>query len=116
MPTTAPAAARARAFRIDKFAVPPACLARFLARLRRIQEMLAGLAGCRQSLVLNLAAGPAEFNVVTVVEWASTEAMERAKVLVQAWYAEEGFDPASFMASLGVRADLGVYVEAEREA
>jgi hypothetical protein len=51
----------------------------------------------------------AEINVVTVVEWANGAAMAAAKAIVQRKYAEEGFDPAVFMQTLGVRADIGVY-------
>jgi hypothetical protein len=71
--------------------------------------MLHGVPGCQQNLVLTQTGGTGEFNVVTVVEWASAQAMDAAKAIVQKKYAEEGFDPASFMQRLEVRADMGVY-------
>jgi len=65
--------------------------------------------GCKQSLVLTQTEGPGEFNVVTIVEWADAAAMARARTTLQALYAREGFDPPSYMKSLGVRGDLSVY-------
>ena len=50
--------------------------------------------------------------MVTVVEWASAQAIVAAQALVQKKYAEEGFDPKSFMQRLGVRADFGLYSNA----
>jgi heme-degrading monooxygenase HmoA len=99
-------------FRVDKFAVPTASLSAFLARVHNVDCLVATQPGCRQNLVLTLTEGPGEFNVVTIVEWASAEAMARAKATMQAYYASEGFDPPSFMKSLGVRGDLSVYSRA----
>jgi hypothetical protein len=38
--------------------------------------------------------------------------MAAAQAVVQKNYADEGFDPASFMRALGVRADMGLYANA----
>ena len=65
-----------------------------------------------RNLVLTQSEGPGEFNVVTIVEWASVEAMAQAKATMQAHYESEGFDPPAFMKSLGVRGDLSVYSRA----
>jgi heme-degrading monooxygenase HmoA len=96
-------------FRVDKFAVPPASLPAFLERVRRVDHLLATQPGCRQNLVLTQTDGPGEFNVVTLVEWADAAAMAQARATVQAHYTSEGFDPPSFMKSLGIRADMSVY-------
>lgn len=99
-------------FRVDKFAVPAASLSAFLERVHNVDRLLARQPGCRQNLVLTQTEGPGEFNVVTIVEWASAEAMARAKATMQAQYASEGFDPPAFMKGLGVRGDLSVYCRA----
>ena len=99
-------------FRVDKFAVPPASLSAFLARVHIVDRLLAKQPGCRQNLVLTQSEGSGEFNVVTIVEWASAEVMAQAKATMQAHYASEGFDPPAFMKSLGVRGDLSVYSRA----
>ncbi len=92
--------------------MPTAAASAFLAQLQRVQRVLDTLSGCKQNLILTQTAGPGEFNVVTVVEWATQAAMAEAKSFMQAHYAREGFDAATFMASLGVRADLATYTVA----
>jgi hypothetical protein len=99
-------------FRIDKFVVPPDALPAFMERVHRIKQMLDPLPGCHQNLVLTQTDGPGTFNVVTIVEWASPQAVAGAQAIVQRQYAAEGFDPSAFMRKLGVRADLGVYASA----
>jgi heme-degrading monooxygenase HmoA len=97
-------------FRVDKFAVPADALSAFLARVKWVDRVLGEMPGCRQNLVLTQAGETSsEFNVTTIVEWESAEAMAAAKARAQRRYAEEGFDPAAFMRRVGVRADLGVY-------
>ena len=96
-------------FRVDKFAVPAASLTAFLERVHNVDRLLATQPGCIQNIVLTQTEGSGEFNVVTIVEWASAEAMALAKETMQAHYASEGFNPPVFMKSLGVRGDLSVY-------
>lgn len=96
-------------FRVDKFAVPAASLGAFLERVHHVDRLLASQPGCLQNLVLTQTEATHECNIVTIVEWASAEAMARAKATLQAHYASEGFDPPAFMRSLGVRGDLSVY-------
>jgi hypothetical protein len=96
-------------YRIDAFDVPSSARDAFLARVRKVQTMLQALDGCRQNLVLTQSGGPGHFDVVTVVEWESETAMAAARQFVRERYESEGFDPATFMASLGVTGQLGVY-------
>jgi len=108
-PTLFSPSASTSVFRIDKFAVSPDSLSAFMGRVQRIRRLLETQPGCKQNLVLTQTGGPGEFNVVTVVEWASAQAMSEAKAAIDAHYAGEGFDPQAFMQSLGVRADLALY-------
>ncbi len=96
-------------FRVDKFKVPEAAMAAFSGRLHLIQRALDEQAGCGQNLVLRQTGGPGEFNVVTIVEWASAEAMATAQARMQQRYADEGFDPKAFMQRHGIQADLALY-------
>ena len=96
-------------FRIDKFVVPAVALPTFMQQVQRTQQALGALPGCQQNLVLTQTGGGSEFNVATVVEWASAQAMAAAQGVMKEKYAQEDFDPASFMRRLGVRADLGLY-------
>ncbi|HEX3140086.1 MAG TPA: antibiotic biosynthesis monooxygenase [Rhizobacter sp.] len=99
----------AAVFRIDRFEVPAQALPAFMERVRFVDQRLAGLPGCRQNLVLQQPGSGAETRVITLVEWASAQAMEAAKAVMQKEYAAEGFDPPAFMRQLGVRADMGSY-------
>lgn len=96
-------------FRIDRFDVPRPALEPFLARLRITQRLLGQQPGCRQNLVLTGDEQPAGVAVVTVVEWADTDAMASAKTAMQQYHAREAFDPAAFMRELGIRPDLRTY-------
>lgn len=100
-------------YRIDSFAVPASARDAFLGRVRTIQAILEPLDGCRQNLVLERTDEGGRFNIVTVVEWSSKEAMAQARRVVAERYASEGFDPASFMSGLGVDAELGVFAPLE---
>lgn len=95
-------------FRIDKFAVPKEALPAFMSRLHWIDQALAALPGCRQNRVMTECSG-SEYNVATLVEWASADAMVAARAQIQRRYSEEGFDPTAFMRRLGVRADMGLF-------
>lgn len=96
-------------FRVDKFVVPEATREKFVERLRTIQALLDGLEGCLQNLVLEQVSGPGTFNFVTIVEWASQEAMDNARNVATAEYARTNFNPQAFMQQLGITADMGSY-------
>ncbi|MBD1546576.1 antibiotic biosynthesis monooxygenase family protein [Roseibium aggregatum] len=96
-------------FRVDKFIVPEAARDAFVERLRTIQTLLDNLEGCLQNLVLEQVSGPGTFNFVTIVEWASQEAMENARAIAAAEYARTSFNPQAFMQELGITADMGNY-------
>jgi hypothetical protein len=99
----------ASTFRIDRFDVPRAALAPFMARLRITQRLLDERQGCRQNLVLAGDEDGETIAVVTVVEWADVDAMAAAKAAMQAHYAREGFEPAAFLRELGIRPDMRAY-------
>jgi len=102
--TTSPAT-----FRIDRFDVPRAALDPFMARLRITQRLLDAREGCRQNLVLLDPEQGDAVAVVTIVEWASDDAMAAAKAAMREHYAREGFDPAAFMHDLGIRPDMRAF-------
>lgn len=97
-------------YRLDRFIVPAEALPAFNERLRYTQHVLDGMPGCRQNLVLSRIGTGGEYDVATLVEWDSTDAVAAAKAAMQQRYAEEGFDPAEFMRALGIRADMASYV------
>ena len=96
-------------FRIDKFVVPTDVLPSFVAQMQRVQQTLRTLPGCLRNHVLTQTGGPGEFNVITLVEWASEQAVAAAQIVVKKKFAQEGFDPVGFVQQNGVRADMGLY-------
>lgn len=103
------AVSSAPVFRVDKFVVPADVLPAFVAQMQRVQHTLRTLPGCLRAHVLNQTGGAGEFNVVTLVEWASADAVASAAALVKQKFAQEGFDPVAFTKNAGVRSDLGFY-------
>ena len=100
----------AAVFRVDKFIVPGASLPAFMARMKEIQQMVRALPGCRRDLLLQQTGGAGEFNVVRIIEWASTEAVDSALATMQQRFKDEGFDPtAFFVKQLGAKTDFGLY-------
>lgn len=96
-------------FRVDKFVVPSQSLSVFVERIHHVQRMLGDLPGCLQKHVLTQTGDSSEFDVVTVVEWASADAVAAAQTVVQKQLASEGFDLQAFRKKLGVRGDSGMY-------
>ncbi|HWV04435.1 antibiotic biosynthesis monooxygenase [Ralstonia sp.] len=99
-------------FRIGRFAVPAAAMPAFMGRIQQARAQLAAQPGCLKSSVLTHTAGATEFNVVSIVEWTSLQAMEAAKSAIEARQIQEGFDPETFRRDLGIRADTAVYTVA----
>ncbi|WP_432720819.1 antibiotic biosynthesis monooxygenase [Jeongeupia wiesaeckerbachi] len=106
-PMSSQIAPQSSVFRVDRFSVPDAALAAFIDRVERTNRLLAGLAGCKQQLVLTQAGDPHQ--VVTLIEWTDATALAAAKAVVEQQYRAEGFDPAAFMLQLGVSADMRVF-------
>lgn len=112
MPSESSSRASASVFRIDKFVVPSQSISAFVERIHHVQRMLGELPGCLQKHVLTQTGDSSEFDVVTVVEWASADAIAAAQAVMQEQLAREGFDLQAFRKKLGVRGDSGMYREA----
>lgn len=107
-----------RIYRVDKYVVPPQALAEFMDKTRKTHDLLRVLPGFVQDLVLEQAAGPGEFNFVTIVEWESLESIEKAKVAEMAMHRKMRFNPRKTFARLGIKADLANYqcIDTQRNA
>jgi len=112
MPSESSSHACTSVFRIDKFVVPSQSISAFVERIHHVQRMLGDLPGCLQKHVLTQTGDSSEFDVVTVVEWASADAIAAAQAVMQQQLATEGFDLQAFRKKLGVRGDSGMYREA----
>jgi heme-degrading monooxygenase HmoA len=96
-------------YRVDKFVVPSTARKEFLDKVRRTHAVLKAQPGFLQDFVLEQASGPGEFNFVTMVEWASQEAVEKAGAAVAALHRGMNFDAKELFARTGIRADIANY-------
>ena len=101
--------ATAHVFRVDKFMVPTAARDEFLARVRDTHALLRTQPGFVHDWILEQTDGPARFNLVTTVEWASEAAVARAKAAVMEMHRQAGFNASELVARLGISADVGTY-------
>jgi heme-degrading monooxygenase HmoA len=83
MPKESSAPASHSVFRIDKFVVPSQAISAFVERIHHVQRMLGEQPGCLQKHVLTQTGDSSEFDVVTVVEWASADAVAAAQAVMQ---------------------------------
>ena len=101
----------ATVFRVDRFHVPASVRQEFVDQVRRTHDLLRTLDGFDHDHLLEQDGGPDEITVVTLAAWRDQDALRAAGEAVRATRRETGFDPAAFMDSLGVRAELGDYRE-----
>jgi heme-degrading monooxygenase HmoA len=97
-------------YRVDKFVVPESSRDEFLSRILDTHKILRVQPGFLQDSILEQNDGPGRYNIVTVAEWESQEAIDSAKKVVQAEHAKSGFSPQQTMERLGVQADIANYI------
>jgi heme-degrading monooxygenase HmoA len=102
-----------RTYRVDKFVVPNDAREEFLSKVRPTHALLKAQPGFRQDFVLEQSSGPGEFNFVTIVEWASQEAVENVRAAVVELHREMNLNAQDLFARLGIRADLAYYKRLE---
>ncbi|SRR6266403_888509 len=98
-----------RVYRVDQFIVPSGAREEFLEKALRTHALLKAQPGFLQDFVLEQSSGPGEFNFVTMVEWASQEAVENARAAVVTLHREMNFTPQEVFARLDIKADLANY-------
>jgi heme-degrading monooxygenase HmoA len=102
-----------RVYRVDKFIVPGDAREEFLEKARRTHALLKAQPGFLQDLILEQSSGPGEFNFVTIVEWASQEAVENARAAVVKVHRQMNFAPQEVFARLDIKADIANYKRLE---
>ncbi|MFQ3786327.1 antibiotic biosynthesis monooxygenase family protein [Halomonas sp. A29] len=96
-------------FRVDKFSVPEAAREEFLKRVHDTHQVLRRQPGFIRDSLLEQVGGSGRFNIVTIAEWESQEAIDAARMAVTQAHRENGFDPQETMARLGIEADIANY-------
>ncbi|HXH06570.1 MAG TPA: antibiotic biosynthesis monooxygenase family protein [Vicinamibacterales bacterium] len=94
-------------YRVEKFVVPQAARDEFLKRIHDTHHVLRRQPGFIQDALLEQIAGPGRFNIVTIAEWESEEAIEASRGVVARAHEEAGFNPRETIARLGIEADIG---------
>ncbi|MEA1673440.1 antibiotic biosynthesis monooxygenase [Nitrospirillum sp. BR 11163] len=97
-------------YRIDKFTVPAAAHDAFIERIRFIDGFLHGQPGCLQHGLYEWRLDDGDYGVVTLVQWESEAAMAAAKARAAEEYRRQDFNPGTFLAQWGIRADMGSYM------
>jgi heme-degrading monooxygenase HmoA len=99
-----------RVFRIDRFVVPAAGEAEFLQTVAETNTAFDSMEGCLQRHVLKQE-GAAEGNTyITIVEWASFAAIQKAREAAAAKHREMNLNPQEMFERLQIKAELGNYV------
>jgi len=80
------------------------------------QRFLRTLQGFVKDALFEQVSGPGTFNVVTLVEWESADAVEAARKAATAKCEETGFIPQEFSARLGIEADVATSLETRQAA
>ncbi len=97
---------------IDKFLIPSAGKKEFTDRTNINRDMIKKLPGFIKDAAYEYTDTEGNLIFVTVAEWASKEALSKAKETVQAEYKQQGFDPAEMVKRLNIKMERGVYTPA----
>ncbi len=101
-------------YRIDKFIVPPAARAEFLARVWKTHALLRKQDGFIRDYVLEQTdSATGEVVLLTFAEWQGPEAVEKARAFMAAFHAQERINPTDLLARLGIKSDLGYYKQVD---
>lgn len=96
---------------IDKFFVPAAAKNEFYARMGINRNFIKKLPGFIEDTAYEYTDSDGNLICVTVAQWESREALNKAREAVQAEYKKQGFDTAEMFKRLNITADRGIYTE-----
>jgi heme-degrading monooxygenase HmoA len=98
-------------FRIDRFVVPAAAEAEFLAAVTETNSVFEAMEECLQLRVVKQQEGSSgSCNYITVAQWASSDAIPKARAAVAVKHKAMNLNPQELFARLNIKAELGYYV------
>src|SRR5882724_6776530 len=103
-------------FRIDRFVVPAAAEAEFLAAVTATNTVFEAMDECLQLWVLKQEGSSGSCNYITVAQWVSPAAIPKARAAVAAKHESMNLDPQELFTRLHIEAELGYYVPAATPA
>jgi predicted ester cyclase/heme-degrading monooxygenase HmoA len=96
---------------IDKFFVPVAARQEFYERMGINRSFIKQLPGFIRDDAYECTDDKGNLVCVTLAQWESREAFNKAREAVQAEYAKQGFDIGAMLKRLNITLDRGVYTE-----
>ncbi len=96
---------------IDKFLVPAAAKTEFYERMRINRDFIKKLPGFIEDVAYEYTDANGDLVCVTVAQWGSREAIDKAKEAVQAEYKRQGFDMPAMIKRLNIVMERGIYRE-----
>lgn len=100
---------------IDKFLVPPAAVQAFHERMKINRTFIKQLPGFLEDAAYEYTDDKGNTVCVTIAQWQNREALNKARVSVQAEYAKQGFDMPAFLQQWQITVDRGVYTQLAEE-
>jgi heme-degrading monooxygenase HmoA len=97
-------------FRFDRFVVPAASETEFLRVVTEIDAFLAAMHGCLRHHILKQDGVSGEYDYITIVEWISFAAIQKAREAMILKHKAMDLDPQEMFARLETKAELGNYV------
>ena len=94
---------------IDRFVVPATALSEFKQRVKKNRELIKTIPGFIEDAAFESKDANGNTLFITVAEWTSQEALQKAKEAVQASYKKEGFDIAAMLRRLNITLDRHEY-------
>jgi predicted ester cyclase len=94
---------------IDRFFVPVKAIPEFCQRMKINREFIKSLPGFMGDQAYEYSDEEGNLICITVALWESRNAVDRAKVSVQAEYKRQAFDPDDMMTRLQIVLDRGVF-------
>lgn len=94
---------------IDKFFVPAAAKQEFLERMTYNRNYIRTLPGFLRDEIYSSTDADGNLHIVTVAVWKDQQAIDKAKIAVQAEYKRVGFDMPGMLNRLHITIDRGIY-------
>lgn len=96
---------------IDKFLVPQAGIAAFNERMHLNRIFIKTLPGFVKDEAYSYTNTAGDLICITIAEWETLAALDKAKEKVQAEYKKQRFDPTAFFQQHKITADRGIYTK-----
>lgn len=95
---------------IDKFFIPKNAIEEFKQRVTINRDYIKYLPGFIKDTAYENLDQSGNLHFITIAVWESQEALDNAKIAVQAEYQMQGFNPGEMMERLDITMERGIYL------